>query len=247
MNSISQILQSTNHRPWQIPTGNWSYYQEWNNALFLHWKVPITDLAHLVPGQLNIDTYNGEAWISIVAFTMEKIRPKELPYISAISNFHEINVRTYLTDKEKPGVYFLNIEAEKHISTFIAKSLSGLPYEKSEIKRRTIGEEHQYKSANRIKEFGMDASFRIGAPIHDKSELDKWLTERYCLYFEKNETFYRYETHHKEWELETVDIQKLISAYKVGNISLDRKPDLVHYSPGVKVIAWKRQLINLQN
>ena len=107
---IKEILNQTNHRPWKIPNESWKFYQEWNRAVFLHWQVELSELKKFVPDELEIDLFDGKAWISVVAFTMEKIRPKYLPYFSPISNFDEINVRTYVKANGKSGVYFLSIE-----------------------------------------------------------------------------------------------------------------------------------------
>ena len=70
------ILNITNHRPWEIPRGSWKFYQEWNNAVFLHWQVELAELKKFVPRELEIDLFEGKPWISLVAFTMEKIRLK---------------------------------------------------------------------------------------------------------------------------------------------------------------------------
>ena len=131
----NKILNNIKHRPWEIPNKRWKYYQEWNNAIFLHWKVDYNELKKFVPNELEIDLFNQDPWVSLVAFTMEKIRPRNLPAISIISNFNEINIRTYVKHKGKAGVYFLNIEAGKRISSYIAQKISKLPYRYSKIKR----------------------------------------------------------------------------------------------------------------
>ena len=143
--AIHDILAVTRHRPFNLPAGKWQYYQEWNNALFLHWKVPAATLRHLVPERLEIDTFHGESYVSLVAFTMENIRPRYLPAVKFISCFDEINLRTYVRHNGKAGVYFLNIEAGKYLSAVIARGLSGLPYEKAQISRQT----NHYYSTNK--------------------------------------------------------------------------------------------------
>lgn len=238
MTDIDELLLDIDHRPFELPIGSWQYYQEWNNALFFHWTIPYEILRKSVPENFKIDSFNGNCYVSLVAFTMEKIRPKFLPSISLISDFHEINLRTYIDNNNKKGVYFLNIEAEKSLSVFIAKSLSGLPYEKSNIKRTS----ETYKSINVDKGFDLDVEFQIKQDIDQKTELDKWLTERYCLYLDKDKRFYRYDIHHKEWRIKNVGISRLKLNYKISHLNLaDRQPDLIHYSEGVKVVAWKRQ------
>jgi uncharacterized protein YqjF (DUF2071 family) len=237
---MKEILNHTSHRPFEMPEGNWVYYQEWNRALFLHWAVPYELLRKSVPSDLNIDTFDGKCYISLVAFTMEKIRPRLLPSISYISDFDEINIRTYINNDNKKGVYFLNIEAGKSISTFVAKFLSGLPYEKSKIERTS----KIFKSENYNKGFKLNTEFEIGDVLNRKTELDTWLTERYCLYLDKGNKLFRYDIHHKEWELKSVKIIDLSLDYTFGGIKLTEiEPNVTHYSDGIKVVAWERQKI----
>jgi len=243
MKEIDEIINTTSHRPWDLPHGPWHYYQEWNNALFLHWKVPADDLIKVIPKDLSLDTFNGESWVSLVAFTMERIKPRFLPSISAVSDFHEVNIRTYVNKDKKGGVYFLSIEAEKHVSCFIAKLLSGLPYTKSRIHFQTKSVTRNYSSRSASNDFRLDVNFSIGESITDKTDLQTWLTERYCLYMDQSEKVFRYQTHHKPWVLNEVKISDLKTQYKIGNISLQRKPQLIHFSPGVKVVAWRRESV----
>ena len=240
MKVVDEIFNEISHRPYKIPKGNWIYYQEWNSVLFLHWVVPFELLRKSIPSNLNIDTFDGKCYVSLVAFTMEKIRPKFITSIAFISDFDEINIRTYTENDNKKGVYFLNIEAGKSISAFIAKVISGLPYEKANIKRT----KKLYNSNNLKKGFQLSAEFEVKEEISNKTELDKWLTERYCLYLDHGNELYRYDIHHKEWEIKKVDIKSLNVNYQIGEIALnERELNLTHYSEGIKVIAWKRMKV----
>lgn len=240
MKITEQILKDNAHRPYALPEGNWIYYQEWNRALFLHWAVPGELVRGCVPTQLAIDTFEGNCYISLVAFTMEKIRPRWLPSIGFLSNFDEINVRTYIDHGNKKGVYFMNIEASKSVAVFLAKTISGLPYEKADISRT----EKSYNSENLKKGFSLRAEFEIKPVINIKTTLDQWLTERYCLYLDHNQECYRYDVHHQEWELKNVNVKSLRVNYKIGKIDLNAsQPNLAHYSPGLKVLAWQRRKI----
>ncbi len=237
------ILQHTAHRPWDIPAGRWAYYQEWNDALFLHWKVDGDELAKLVPAGLSPDCFDGAAWISVVAFTMERIRPWLLPSFPPVSDFHEINVRTYLTGEDKPGVFFLSIEAQKRFSARVARLLSGLPYEHARMSRGMSGDRAWYSSGNRRSGSRLEARYTVGREITDKSALDLWLTERYCLYMQEAGKVHRYEIHHRPWRLYEVDIHELVTVYSFGGLLLDRRPDLAHYSDGVQVLAWEKEAL----
>lgn len=237
MLDISTILHSSQHRHYSMPKNTWQYYQEWNDALFIHFKVDKTLLQDLIPDGLNIDTHEGQAYIPVVAFRMEKIRPRLLPSVSFISNFYEINVRTYIDMDGKKGVYFLNIEAEKRLSAWVARTLSGLPYEKSTILRTP----QSYINHNRTKDYTLQAQFNVDDHITTKSSLDIWLTERYCLYLPQNHEMIRYDIHHVEWPLFQVNCNELKLDYQISNkIHLkDNNVHSLHYSPGVQVLSWQ--------
>lgn len=237
---LNALLAESSHRPWPLPEGKWQYYQEWNEVLFFHWKVPAALLNPLIPAGLELDLFENEAWISLVPFTMEKISPAGLPPVAFISDFHEINLRTYVVTEGKPGVYFLNIEGQKHLSVWIAKQLSGLPYEKATMQRS----KNTYLSSNVIKGFNLDIEFEVKVFLQSKSKLDLWLSERYCLYLNQGQKLYRYEIHHLEWQIAEMELKKNTINYQINGLRFtDLAPDLIRYSPGVKVLAWGRQEI----
>lgn len=237
---VNSILTGVSHRPWQLPVGKWQYYQEWNEVLFFHWKVPTELLAPLIPAGLELDLFENEAWISLVPFTMQKISPAGIPPVAFLSDFHEINLRTYVVAEGKPGVYFINIEAQKHLSVWIAKNLSGLPYEKARIQR----DEKTYLSGNPVKGFHLDVEFEVKAFLQSKTKLDLWLSERYCLYLDHRQKLYRYEIQHLEWQIAEMELKKVTTDYQISGFSFrDRVPDLIRYSPGVKVLAWAKKEI----
>lgn len=234
---IEEILEHKNHRPWMIPNENWRFYQEWNRAIFLHWRVDIEELKKFVPKEIEIDLFNGEAWVSVVAFTMEKIRPKNLPYFAPISNFDEINVRTYVKEGERTGVYFLSIEGGKKMSCKLAKGISELPYRYSKMSRNT----NSYNSKNDEFNDQLDVEFNIGNQIEKKSELDVWLTERYALFQDAKDYINEYEIHHVEWTLNTIELERVKLNYPRFKKLINNEPDLSHYSKGIQVVAWDKK------
>jgi len=236
MTEIKNLLSDRSHRPFALPAGPWKYYQEWDKVLFFHWKVPFDSLRNCVPEKFNIDRFDGDCYVSLVAFTIRKMKPRIFPAIKFISDFHEINLRTYIDNNHKKGIYFLSIEAQKYLSAFIARSVSGLPYQKSEIKRT----DKSYQSINKTENFHLNTEFEVGQKLPHKTELDIWLTERYCLYLERNKKAYRYDVHHREWELKNVYIKNLQLNYEIDNLALlGSLPDRVHYSDGVEVLVWQ--------
>jgi len=232
--TIKEILNTTNHRQWKIPSGGWKFYQEWNNAIFLHYQVDLIELKKFVPKEIEIDLFDDKPWISVVAFTMERIRPKNLPSFRPLSDFDEINIRTYVKSKNKSGVYFLSIEGGKKLSCKIAKGISELPYRFSEIKRS----ETKYQSQNSEFEDRLYIEFTAGKELSEKTELDKWLTERYALFQDSGKSINEFEIHHLEWPINAIELKKLDVNYPRFERLIDERPQKVHYSTGVKVIVW---------
>ncbi|MBK6265217.1 DUF2071 domain-containing protein [Marivirga sp. S37H4] len=234
---IRNLLNTTAHRPWNLPKGSWKYYQEWNNAIFLHWQVDYEELREFVPGDLEIDLFEGKPWVSIVAFRMEKIRPRNLPAFAPISNFEEINIRTYIKSGVKTGVYFLSIEGGKRLSCKIAKLFSELPYRFSRIERG----DNRCQSANREFNDSLNVKFTVGEEIAEKSLLDNWLTERYALFQDSTSAINQFEIHHLEWPLKSLALENSDINYSRFGSLLNNTPDKMHYSEGVKVLAWGKE------
>jgi uncharacterized protein YqjF (DUF2071 family) len=235
--TIKEILNTTDHRPWDMPTESWRFYQEWNNAIFLHWEVELEELKKYVPKELEIDLFEGKPWVSVVAFTMEKIRPKHLPYFPPISNFYEINIRTYVKSKHKTGVYFLSIEGGKQLSCKVAKGISELPYRYSNIKRI----ENTFDSHNSILNDTLKFKFSIGKEVKEKEDIAIWLTERYALFQDAEDSINEFEIHHLEWPTQEINLTELEFNYPRFEQLLQNKPNKIHYSKGVKVLAWGKQ------
>ncbi len=236
-----KVMEMSPHRGWEFPKQPWRWYQEWNRAVFLHLKADLEFLRTLVPKDFSIDLFQGQAWISIVAFTMENVHPRGIRPFSFVSDFHEVNVRTYVIQDGKPGVYFLSIEAEKIIPTLCARYLSGLPYEKSDIFRIEAPND-QYIVKNPRNE--LQIRYKPGDPKKTKTPLDIWLTERYCLYHDLRNKKIRLEVQHPAWPLYEISLEFCSFRYRLGNQDLVDCPiDLVHYSPGVSVIAWGEEVL----
>ncbi|MBM9548644.1 DUF2071 domain-containing protein [Leptospira sp. 201903074] len=230
---IENILSSTAHRPWPIPNQKWFWYQEWNDVIFLHYPIEEKIVRDLVPRSLELDSFDGSFWISVVAFSMNEIHTRHTFPLQYFSNFHEVNLRTYVKNNNKPGVFFLSIEAEKWIPTLIANLLSGLPYQHSKITRASNTYSLNGKRGK------VEIKYNVTNPQNKPERIDLWLTERYCLYKGTKEDSIPLEIHHKPWELYGIDIRSLDIEYKQFDCIVDfQHPILCHYSPGVKVVAW---------
>ena len=235
--TIKEVLKNKLHRPWEMPNEPWKFYQEWNDALFLHWEVDYNSLSNLVHPELELDLFEGKPWVSLVAFNMERIRPRYLPSLTPISNFPEINIRTYVKYKGKSGVHFLSIEGAKSLSCLIARSISELPYRFSKMSRT----KESFLSNN--SDFGDSFMIRysIGEKMNQKQPIDLWLTERYALFQHTEKHINEFEIHHIEWPIFELELKEIDINYQRFDNLLSTSPDKCGYSTGVQVIAWGKK------
>ena len=132
-----QALSSANSRPWPPPDSPWVMSQIWRKLLFAHWPVPAEMVRPLLPAGLALDTWDGQAWLGIVPFQMERVRFRGLPGIPTATRFGELNVRTYVTADDKPGVFFFSLDAGSLLAVLGARALFALP-ERSRIRATMV-------------------------------------------------------------------------------------------------------------
>jgi len=121
-------LSQTSHRPWPLPDSPWVGRQSWPDLLFMHWRIPAAALRPLIPPRLDIQEYDGSAWIGVVPFRMEGAMLRGLPNIPGISAFPELNVRTYVARGDRPGIWFFSLDASKAFAVWGARAFLDLPY-----------------------------------------------------------------------------------------------------------------------
>src|SRR4051794_21833802 len=103
-------------------------YQNWRDLLFVHWPVAASELRQLVPRTLELDTYDGTTYVSLVPFRVEAARPVGAPLHVGLQ-FLEVNVRTYVRSQSgHPGVYFFSLDATSLLAVLGARVGLGLPY-----------------------------------------------------------------------------------------------------------------------
>ncbi|WP_053990742.1 YqjF family protein [Mangrovimonas sp. TPBH4] len=235
----TELLQHTKHRSFNIPKRPWKFYQEWNKALFFHWEIEPKELESLLPQGLELDTINGKTWLSLVAFDMNNIGVRSVPKLPHISDFHEINLRTYVKRHGKPSVYFLSMEGSKRSSCSILKMISKFPYQHANIQRNDFSYHSQNTKQNNI----LEVEYRLGDYLNYKDETDIWLTERYAVFQDYRDNLIAYDVHHLEWPIQTLNVKKLKVHYPKFQMFLNTPPNRSHYSKGVQVLTWgKRKL-----
>lgn len=238
MDKIKHILSQTSNRQYPLPEKKWSYFQEWHQTVFLHWEVPVYFLEEYIPKGIELDTYRNMAWISLVAFEVKNMRLRNLPPFPFISDFQEINLRTYVIKDDKPGIYMFSIETNKLAEVLLTRLFIGLPYQKSKIKRTA----KRILSTNKIQKQGLDVTIGKIKPLKEKSTLDYWLTERHALYENCADRICRFDIHHKEWDLKELNVTVNDISYHAGKYDISTFPDKVQYAEKIDVLLWSKDV-----
>ncbi len=223
-------------------------HQTWHDLLFMHWRVPVKALRAHIPAALQIDTFDGEAWLAVVPFRMSGIRPRYLPSLPKLSAFPELNVRTYVIKDGKPGVWFFSLDAGNALAVEIARRWFHLPYFHAQMQCQAVGEAIQYRS-HRIHRNAPAAQLvanyaPIGPPFEAQpGTLDYFLTARYCLYTHDGRgNLYRGEIEHPAWPLQPAhaEIEHNSMTDWLG-IRLPNVAPLLHFVRKIEVVVWALQ------
>jgi uncharacterized protein len=227
--------------------------QKWRDLLFIHWPIRPESLRPLIPAPLDLDLFEGTAYVGLVPFTMTGVRPVGLPAVSGLSNFHETNVRTYVRVGDRdPGVWFFNLEAANAIAVYLARNLFHLPYHYARmfLEYESVESGGQQPSilysGTRRWPGPVPASYSVRAmpvgPIQPATpgSLEHFLVERYLLFTFRQSRLYQGRVHHTPYPLQSAKLlaldETLLAA--AGIERPDTSP-LAHFSRGVNVEIFR--------
>ena len=216
-------------------------HQHWGKLLFLHWAIEEKLLRSLIPDALEIDTFDGSAWIAVTPFTMWGIRASFLPPIPGASAFHELNVRTYVHLDGVPGVWFFSLDAANALAAWGARHFYHLPYFKAEMSLEQKENVIEYSSKRMNSPAEFHATWVIGEslPQSQPGTLQFFLTERYCLYTSHRGQLYRARIFHPPWSLQTATLSALDSTMiESAGLPTPHGAPLLHYSEKIRVDIW---------
>lgn len=237
------LLAHTAHRPWPVPDRPWLITQSWHNLLFAHWPLDPDILRARLPPGLPLDVFDGRAWIGVIPFHMTNVGPRGALSLPGLSAFAELNVRTYVTVDDKPGVYFFSLDAASTLAVIGARTVFGLPYYRAEMAVRTGTHRVNYRSARRsATPAHFAASFEPVGPVSHPQlgTLEHFLTERYCLYTTSHAGKpRRLEIHHPQWQLQPADAQIAVNTMATAaGIELPVSAPLLHFAKRMDVLTW---------
>ena len=136
----AQAAEDLADRPWPLPEGDWQQAQTREDALFAHWRVELAELARLLPPELTLDTFGGEAWLGIVPFRLTGLRLRGLPPVPGLSSFLQLDVRTYVTFDGRPGIWLFSLDTTNPLLVEAAKRAHRLPAYRARMSAERVGD-----------------------------------------------------------------------------------------------------------
>lgn len=219
--------------------------QVWHDLLFAHWPIEEQALRQHIPAKLEIDTFQGQAWLGIIPFRMSGVRPRGLPALPWLSAFPELNVRTYVTAEGKPGVWFFSLDAANPLAVIAARLSFHLPYFNARMVCRQDNDPWIHYESERTHRHAAAASLQVrytpsGSVFNPQhGSLEHFLTERYCLYSAKGAALYRGEIHHPPWPLQLAEAHFARNTMAAASeIALPNVAPLLHFARRVEMVVW---------
>jgi len=225
--------------------------QRWRHLGFLHWSVDPRALAALLPRSLELDTWQGQALVGLVPFTIRGTRPPFLPPVPWLSDFHELNLRTYVHRRGRdPGVWFFSLDAASRLAVWGARATYKLPYFHASIALASSAGGAISFSSRRRADGGRPRLACVYQPSGQPAELavgtrDFFLVERYLLYSWDGARLRSARVWHQPYRVAPAQVtdlsQDLTDAAGLG-IDPDRAP-IAHYAEEVDVRIYAPQLV----
>jgi uncharacterized protein len=225
--------------------------QRWNELLFAHWPIPVGEMARLIPAGLEVDTFDGYAWIGAVPFWMDQVRTRAVddPCVTfpGTATFCELNLRTYVRSHRTDlrGVFFFSLDAASALAVIGARTLFHLPYFLASMHQQ-IGAhgtvEYNSKRLLTSRSVRFKARYRGQGQVAGPSKpgtLEHFLTERYCLFTRRRGQVQIGHIHHLPWPLEPAEAEISLNELPAAHgITLPDRPPVLHFARKLDVYLW---------
>ncbi len=224
--------------PTARPAGKNAGTQSWRDLLFVHWALPLQAVRPLIPAGIELDAWDGQAWVGLVPFEMKRIRPSWLPQAFAM-DFLELNARTYVHYRGRPAVWFFSLDASSWLAVRAARTGWSLPYFHAKMATSRDGDRIRYDSTRHQGKVRFAVEYEVGEPLGASAEgtLAHFLLERYLLLSTRHGAILEGQVHHAPYVAHGARIHHLEEGLlaAAGMKAPGRAPDAVHFSPGVDV------------
>ena len=214
-------------------------YQQWNWMTFLHWRYPHHQVQELLPSGIDVDVFDGSAWVGLTPFLLEGLRAPFVPALPWLSRSPETNVRTYVKGPGgRRGIWFFSLDIARLPAVAVARCAYFLPYMWSALQFERSGDRFTYTGRRILPKRG--PSYRVvieaGSPFTQRElgDLDHFLTARFIFFSRLGAFRASASVEHPRWPLWKARLvgleQDLLSA---ANLPQPDGDPLVHFSPGV--------------
>jgi uncharacterized protein YqjF (DUF2071 family) len=250
-----EYMVRTSHRLQPLPSGHWQTTQRWNDLLFAHWPVPAAAIAELLPEGVQVDTFQGSAWLGVVPFWIDRIKWRGWPTTPGMCGYPDLSLRTYVREEQTgaPGIYCLSLDASNLLAVMAGRAFYHLPYHWAEMRLEQRSErEFSFYSRRRFSHPPVlfSARYRGLGPTRKLAEiragtLEFFVTERYCLFTQAPDgQAIRANLRQISWPLEEAEavIERNDLATAIGIQLPDMNP-VLHYSRRLAVYIWPAQLV----
>jgi uncharacterized protein YqjF (DUF2071 family) len=218
--------------------------QRWHDLLFAHWPIAPEALREMVPDALELDTFLGTAWLGIIPFRMSGVRLRGTVTLPWLSAFPELNVRTYVTFRNNPGVWFLSLDAARWLAVAGARAWFHLPYFHARMRCSRDGEDVYTSDRTHAGAPRAEFSARYG-PRGEVFQarpgtLEHWLSERYRLYaLSRRGEVLSADIDHRPWPLQpAVAVLEKNTMARAQGIELPACAPLLHFARRQDVRVW---------
>lgn len=219
------------------------FYATWDSAVMIHYETDRAALQRCVP--FPIDLHEGRAFVSLVAFTLRRMRPRRGGrftewLLKPIATHEFLNVRTYVRVNGEPGIYFLAEWLSNAISVPLGPPVFGLPYRYGRIRyhheqptRLLTG--HVEAKDGSIAYHGRTSSDELLPCEH--GSITEFLMERYTAFTQRFFGARMFRVWHEPWPQVSIDLTVTADSLLPSTGEWWRSAQFVsaNYSPGVDV------------
>jgi uncharacterized protein YqjF (DUF2071 family) len=240
-------LKHVDHRPWPLPGQSWKWRQSWLDLAFIHYRVEAEKIRALLPSGVQLQEFDGTAWVGLVPFRMAGVMCRGLPDVPKFSAFPELNLRTYVEVGGKPGVWFFSLDADSWALVFGGRRFYNLPYFSAGMEHVFDDGWYSISSVRRSGDVRFAARYRPVSEVFyaEQGTFEHWASERYCLYScSPKKGIARVEVHHAPWPLQRAEViieeSGILSAAGFDPIEGD---PVCHFSTGVHVVSFGKEVV----
>ena len=221
------------------------FLADWTGALMLHYEVEARILQPCIP--LELDRYQNRAYVSVVAFRQERLRPafggKLAQVLSAPFASHAfLNLRTYVRAGDERGIFFMAEWIPNFLARLVGPRLYGLPYRLGRLEYRYGGAETRLEGTVEARGSADGLTFRarvspaaVFLPAASGSE-SEFLMERYTAFTLRKGQLRRFRIWHVPWPQASAEVQMEDRGLlgRSGAWFKHAKPAGANFSPGVR-------------